>query len=256
MTADATPGAPCRVDTYQPDPAAAAAFYGALLGWRFDAPQDLPSGPYRLARRDGRVVAGIGQAPPGVPAAVWVTYVATDDLAAAVGRADAAGASVLVAPADGAGGRFAVLADPQGVAFAVWQGPGAELVAQPGAWVLGALHTPDPEGSTAFYGTVFGWRPESVPGTPLTLLRLAGHAGAPERGVPEDVVAVMTACVPGVPAHWAVSVRVEDVDATAASAARLGGGVLVPPADAGAQRTAVVADPQGGVIALVAPASA
>ena len=71
MSSFATPGAPCRVDTFQPDPAAAEHFYGELLGWSFDEPEHLPSGPYRRARREGRVVAGIGQAPPGPPVAVW-----------------------------------------------------------------------------------------------------------------------------------------------------------------------------------------
>lgn len=253
MTAYATPGAPCRVDTFQPDPAAAARFYGALLGWSFDDPEDPPSGPYRRARRDGRVVAGIAQAPPGVPDAVWSTYVATDDLHAALERAVAAGASVVVGPLEGSGGRFGVLTDPTGVAFCVWDGPGAELVAVPGAWAMSALHTPDPDAGAAFYGAVFGWRADPAPDAPLWFLRLPGYAGAPGRGVPDDVVAVMAPAGPGVPPHWAVSMRVDDVDATAALAAELGGTIVVPPVDAAAHRSAAIADPQGGVIALVAP---
>jgi predicted enzyme related to lactoylglutathione lyase len=58
---------------------------------------------------------------------------------------------------------------------------------------------------------------------------------------------------PGVPPHWAVSLRVDDVDATAALAAELGGTIVVPPVDAAGNRSAAIADPQGGVIALVAP---
>ena len=30
------PGVPCWVDTNQPDPEAAVAFYGGLFGWEFD----------------------------------------------------------------------------------------------------------------------------------------------------------------------------------------------------------------------------
>jgi predicted enzyme related to lactoylglutathione lyase len=256
MTPSATPGAPCRVDTFQPDPAAAARFYGALLGWSFDDPQELPSGPYRRARREGRAVAGIGQAPSGLPAAVWSTYVATDDLAAAVERAVRAGASVVLGPVEGSGGRMAVLTDPAGVAFSLWDGPGAELVAAPGAWAMSALHTPDPEAGAAFYGAVFGWQAHAVADAPLWFLRLPGYAGAPARGVPADVVAVMAPTGPGVPPHWAVSLRVDDVDATAAAAVALGGTTVVAPVDAAANRTAAIADPQGGVIALVAPVAA
>lgn len=253
MTPHATPGAPCRVDTFQPDTAAAARFYGQLFGWTFDDPQDLPSGPYRRARREGRVVAGIAQAPLGLPAALWSTYVATDDLAAAVARATGAGASVPVGPVEGSCGRFAILTDPAGIAFGLSEGPGAELVAVPGAWALSALHTPDPAAAAAFYGAAFGWRADPMPDAPLWFLRLAGHAGAPGRGVPDDVVAVMARAMPGVPPHWAVSMRVDDVDATAARAGELGGTIVVAPVDAGANRSAAIADPQGGVIALVAP---
>jgi predicted enzyme related to lactoylglutathione lyase len=253
MTSFDSLGVPCRIDTFQPEPAAAASFYGDLLGWTFDPPLDLPFGPYRRARRHGRVVAGIGQAPPGLPAAVWSTYVGTSDLAAAVARATAAGARVAVGPLDGADGRFAVLTDPAGVAIALWDGPGTELVAVPGTWALSAPHTPDLEAGAAFYANVFGWRADRVPGAPLWFLRLPGHAGAPGRGVPDDVVAIMTPATPAVPPHWSVSFRVGDVDATAAAAVELGGTIVVAPVDAAGQRTAAIADPQGGVIALVAP---
>jgi uncharacterized protein len=253
MTSYATPGAPCRVDTFQPDPAAAVRFYGELLGWSFDEPEDLPSGPYRRARREGRVVAGIAQAPPAVGVAVWSTYVATDDLNAALKRAVGAGAAVVLGPVAGSGGRFGVLTDPTGVAFCIWHGPGAELVAVPGAWAMSALHTPAPDASAAFYRAVFGWRADPMPDAPLWFLRRPGYAGAPGRGVPDDVVAIMAPAVPGVPPHWAVSMRVDDVDATAALAAELGGTIVVRPVDAAANRTAAIADPQGGVVALVAP---
>ena len=253
MTSRATHGAPCRVDTFQPEPAAAAQFYGALLDWTFDDREDLPAGAYWRARREGRVVAGIAQAPPGVSAAVWSTYVGADDLAAAVARATGAGASVVTGPVEGSCGRFAVLTDPEGIAFSVWEGRGAELVSVPGAWAMSALHTPDPDASAAFYGAVFGWRADPMPDAPLQFLRLPGYAGAPGRGVPDDVVAIMAPALPAVPPHWAVSMRVDDVDATAALAAQLGGTILVPPVDAAANRSAAIADPQGGVVALVAP---
>jgi predicted enzyme related to lactoylglutathione lyase len=253
MTSYARPGAPCRVDTFQPDPAAASRFYGELLGWSFDDPEDLPTGPYRRARREGRVVAGIGQAPPGLAGAVWSTYVATDDLNAACERGVASRASVVLGPVEGPDGGFAILTDPTGVAFSLWHGPGAELVAVPGAWAMSVLHTPDPEASAVFYRAVFGWRADAMPDAPLWLLRLPAYAGAPGRGVPPEVVAVMAPAAPPVPPHWAVSMRVEDVDATTARAVELGGTTVVPPVDAAANRTAAIADPQGGVIALVAP---
>ena len=118
---------------------------------------------------------------------------------------------------------------------------------------MSALHTADADASATFYGDVFGWQAEAMGDALLWFLRLPGYAGAPRRGVPADVVAVMAPAAPGVPPHWAVSMRVEDVDATAAAAVELGGTTVAPPVDVGANRSAAIADPQGAVIALVAP---
>ena len=69
------PGVPCWVDTTQPDPQAAVAFYGALFGWEFEnvMPAGAP-GEYHIARIGGRDVAAVGSQPEGAPpAAVWNT---------------------------------------------------------------------------------------------------------------------------------------------------------------------------------------
>jgi predicted enzyme related to lactoylglutathione lyase len=49
------------------------------------------------------------------------------------------------------------------------------------------------------------------------------------------------------PPHWGVTFAVDDADAIADSAAKLGGKVLVPPFDAPFVRMAVLSDPQGAV---------
>ncbi len=231
---DYPPGVPCWVDTLQPDPQAAAAFYGGLLGWEFD------DGPYRTARLDGRRVAGLGQAPPGLPA-FWTTYVRVEALESALARVTDAGGGVLVGPTEvGTDGRAAAIADPTGVAIGLCEGLGAEVVNEPGTWAMSALHTPNTEAASTFYAAVFGWETEAMPGTPLVLFRLG------------DVVAVMTPTEGDVPPHWAVNFRVEDVDAVAARAIELGGSLLMPPTDAPGFRNAVIADPQQGVIAVSA----
>src|SRR3712207_181518 len=96
---DYPPGAPCWVDTLQPDPQAAARFYGRLFGWQFDEPRPMPEtlgGDYLAARVGGRLVAGIGRLPDGTRAAVWTTYIRVESVDAALARvADAGGALVL-----------------------------------------------------------------------------------------------------------------------------------------------------------------
>ena len=69
------PGVPCWVDTSQPDPEAATAFYGGLFGWEFEnvMPPDAP-GRYFLARRtaatsprSARSPTERRRPPPGTP---------------------------------------------------------------------------------------------------------------------------------------------------------------------------------------------
>jgi uncharacterized protein len=259
-------GVPCWVETFQPDPRAAAQFYGQLLGWQFDEPTSMPGGldgEYLAARIAGRLVAGIGQAPASAPAALWSTSIRVDSVEAALTRVTDAGGAVVVGPLQaGRDGRQAVATDPAGVAFGVWQPAqrmGAELVNEPGTWAMSALHTPSPERARSFYGTVFGWQLQPVPGAPLALWRLPGYAGGGHgHAIPDDVVAVMTPIDESgeVPPHWAVNFCVDDVDTTARHATALGGRRLLPPMDTPGFRNAVVADPQQGVIAISAARSA
>src|ERR1700747_3193107 len=63
------PGVPCWIDTSQPDPRAAVAFYSELFGW--DCENVLPPGSpgeYFIARLDGCDVAAGGPRPAGCPA--------------------------------------------------------------------------------------------------------------------------------------------------------------------------------------------
>ena len=255
-------GVPCWVDTFQPDPAAAAQFYGPLLGWTFDTPVTMPSGmagEYLTARRGGRLVAGIGQAPAALESAVWTTYIAVDDVDETAARVDAAGGSHILGPtAAGGDGRMAVLTDPAGVAFGIWQAGArqcAERVNEPGSWTMSALHTPAPELSATFYGETFGWQLERGPDAPIAFWRLHGHVGGePGQPMPRDVVAVLAPIEAGdpTPPHWSVAVLVADADATARQATELGGTVLLAPTDTPGFRSAVIADPQGGVVAVTA----
>jgi predicted enzyme related to lactoylglutathione lyase len=236
------PGVPCWVDTWRADADAAAGFYTQLFGW------EAARGEYSMFRLRGRDVAGLGER-AGVPAA-WTTYVwvaAADETAAKVVDA---GGTVVTEPFDSLdGGRIAIVADPAGATFGVWQPGehrGAELVNEPGAWAMSLLSTPDTEGAEAFYGAVFGWQTDDFGGA--TLLRLPGFVGGePSQPVPRDVVAVM---VPGEHAAWTPGFWVPDADAAAEIAARLGGTVIAPPADTGVGRTAVLADADGAVFSV------
>jgi uncharacterized protein len=236
------PGVPCWVDTWRDDADAAVGFYTDLFGW------EAARGEYSLFRLRGRDVAGVGAGAAGPPA--WTTYVWVDDADATATTAAAAGGSLIREPFDSLdGGRIALVADPAGAVFGVWQPGehrGAEVVNEPGAWAMSLLSTPDTDAATAFYGAVFGWQTEDFGGA--TMWRLPGYVGGePQQPVPRDVVAVMTA---GERAGWTPGFWVADADAAAAKATELGGTLIVPPFDNGVGRTAVLADPAGAAFSV------
>lgn len=240
-------GAPCWVDTWQPDPRAAKDFYGQLFGWSFDDPVPMPSGldgDYYTARLHGQLVAGIGQAPPLSPPG-WITHVRVADLGESLARAEQAGGRRLGPSDPGPDDRFAVLADPAGVPFSLrqaGQNDGVELANEPNCWAMSSLHTPDVGQAQAFYGAMFDWELKSLPEVPFSLWLRSGR-----------VVAAVTATDGGeVPPHWSVNFAVGDADAIAEHAVALGGGILMAPVDTPGFRSAGISDPQGGVVAVSA----
>ena len=268
-------GVPCWVDTAQPDPEAAVSFYSGLFGWEFEdrMPADSP-GRYFVAQLRGRDVAAVGSQPEGLPATpVWNTYVWVDSADEATTKAKDAGGRVLVEPFDVLdAGRMAMLADPEGAAFCVWQAKehkGAQLVNEPGTWNFSELNTRDPDGAEAFYGALFGWELQTFDAGEgaFSFWRLSGYGDhLAERdpdlrrrqeadSAPEGFEDAVAALVPiagdsspeDTPAHWSITFAVDDADAVADTAAKLGGKVLAPPFDAPYVRMTVVSDPQGAV---------
>jgi predicted enzyme related to lactoylglutathione lyase len=260
-------GVPCWVDTSQPDPEAAVAFYSGLFGWDFeDAMPPGSPGKYFIARLRGRDVAAVGSQPEGgPPTATWNTYVWVDSADESAAKVLDAGGRVLMEPFDVMNaGRMAVVADREGAAFCVWQARdhrGSQIVNESGSLNFNGLNTRDPDGAKAFYASVFGWQTLELGGAEMW--RLPGYGefleetdpGLRERmaqsGAPEgfeDVVATLNPIADDQPAHWSVTFAVDDADATAARASELGGEVLVAPFDAPWVRMTVISDPQGATL--------
>ncbi len=122
-----------------------------------------------------------------------------------------------------------------------------------GAFVWHELMTTDTAAATAFYTSVVGWRARDsgMPGMDYTLM-MAGEAHAAGLMRQPAEAAAM-----GAPPGWIGHVEVDDVDASAAQAASLGGTVHAPGRDIpGVGRFAVIADPQGAVLCLFRGTSA
>ena len=257
------PGVPCWVDTSQPDPEAAVRFYEGLFGWEFeDAMPPGSEGKYFIARLRGGDVAAVGSIPEGAPPmAMWNTYIwvhSADDTAS---QATRAGGRALMEPFDVMdAGRMAVLADPQGATFCVWQAKdhkGAQIVNEAGSLNFNVLDTTDTEAAKGFYGAVFGWTTFelengefwalSAYGDHLEQLTPGIRKMTAEMGAAgfEDVVAAIRTIEGDAPPHWGVQFSTDDADSTAEKAEALGGEVVVPPVDVPWARITVIRDPQG-----------
>lgn len=103
------------------DPATAKAFYGAVFGWSFEDHEmgQMTYTEWKLGDAPAGGMADItGRVPDAVPAH-WMAYFAVDDADAAVETVKSSGGSVSFGPVDIPAGRFAMVADPHGAAFAV-----------------------------------------------------------------------------------------------------------------------------------------
>jgi predicted enzyme related to lactoylglutathione lyase len=262
------PGVPCWIDTSQPDPDAAASFYGDLFGWEMEdvMPPDA-DGKYFIGRIRGGDVAAVSSIPEGAPpAAMWNTYIWVESADETASKARDAGGTVMSEPFDVMdSGRMAVFADPEGAVLCVWQAKehkGAQVVNEHGSLNFNNLETRDPEGAKRFYGAVFGWETLALPGG-AEMWTLPGYGDhleqytpnirelTREAGGPEGFWDVVAAIVPlgddepDISAHWGVQFSVDDADVIAERATELGGRVVAPPVDLPWVRMTVIADPAG-----------
>jgi uncharacterized protein len=246
------PGTFCWADLTTTDQGAAKEFYGALLGWEA---VDMPVGDgafYSMQQVDGKVVAAIAGQPKqqrdaGVPPA-WNSYVSVADADAAVERAKELG-GIAHAPAFDVmqAGRMAVLQDPQGAFFEVWQPRehfGAALVNAPGALVWNELASPDFDASSAFYSGLFGWTIAPFEGSAQPYLAIKnGERNNGGIGQLDPATG---------PPRWLVYFGVEDIEAAVAKVGELGGTTVMGPMDIQIAKIAIALDPQGAVFALYA----
>ncbi|MGW2865297.1 VOC family protein [Streptomyces sp. NPDC001205] len=265
VTGPYVPGTPCWVDLMVPDQEAALDFYRDLFGWQGEVgPPE--TGGYAVCTLKGQPVAGImaamnpdGSKPDPMPPTVWTTYLATADLAATEKKCAGNGGQVMVPGMDVMTlGRMAVMSDPTGAVFGLWQAMdfrGAGIVNEPGAFIWSELNTADTDIAASFYSKTLG----------LTAAPLEGGGGYLALSAEGRTVGGMQALSgidglpPGTPSHWLTYFSVDDTDSTVDALVRAGGNILKAPFDMMAGRMAVVQDPQGGVFAVInatAPESA
>ena len=245
------PGTFSWADLATTDPEGAKGFYSELFGWRTSDDPIPGGGVYTMCRIGDKRVAAMSaqqdvEREQGIPPHWnnYVTVASADDTAA---RAKELGGQVLADPFDVMDvGRMAVIADPTGAVFCVWEPRthiGAERVNEPGCLTWNDLNTSDAEAAREFYGALFGWEFERAPTDEVEYWVIKN--GERSNG------GVMQVQQQGMPSVWLPYFGVEDVDAAKESAEAADASTLAPPRDVPAGRFSVLRDPQGAVFAVL-----
>ncbi|MFC5220776.1 VOC family protein [Streptomyces coerulescens] len=230
-----TEGIPCWVDAQLADVPAGRRFYGELFGWNFEEAYDSTV----WALLDGDRVAALSRKTDGRMPTVWTVYFATPDAAGLTGRIRDAGGQVVTSPTPvGADlGSAALVTDPEGAVFGLWQADGHTGFGRRheiGTFAWAELYARDTEVANTFYGGLFHDA-------------LFGPDAEPDfgRAAVEEVFPAM------MPPHFVVHFRVADCAGILGTVNRLGGRVQVPPFETSYGTVAVVTDDQGASFAVL-----
>lgn len=249
------PGSFCWIELATTNQTAAKVFYHQLLGWNVN---DFPMGPgevYSMFEVGGGSAGAAytmrkEQREQGVPPH-WMIYVAVENADASAQRAGELGGTILAPAFDVMDvGRMAVVRDPTGAVFSLWQAKRhiGLTVTGNNTFCWADLSTPDAEKASAFYTGLFGWR--------LTLdpADKSGYLHIQNNGVYIGGIPPAASRQPQTPPHWMAWFAVADCDAAAKIAVNEGGKTLYGPMTMEkVGRLAVAADPQGAVFGLITP---
>ena len=241
------------------EPDAAQRFYKELIGWGTQ-PFDGGDKPYTMWTNSEKPIGGLMElheeareagAPPH-----WIAYVAVADVKAIAGQVTELGGAILHPATDVPGaGSFAVLADPQGAVFAVYQAANesqsSDSAPGVGDFSWHELATSDYKGALQFYSKLFDWKAdEAMDMGEAGIYQIYGHGGVPLGGMfnkPNEM--------PG-PPMWLYYISVDDVNASVEKVKALGGQVINGPMEVpGGDLIAQCFDPQGAFFALHSKAS-
>jgi predicted enzyme related to lactoylglutathione lyase len=245
------PGTFCWIELATTDGEGAKKFYGELFGWEA---QDNPMGQdmvYTMLKLNGKDVGALyqkGEQMKDVPTH-WASYVCTTSADETAAKAKSLSGNVMMEPFDVAEhGRMAVITDPTGATFCIWQPKkhnGVGVKGETNSLCWNELLTNDTAKASDFYTKLFGWSTKADSGaTPYTeFINGDAHIGGMMKIQPQ---------MGPIPPHWGIYIAVDDCDATAQKAAALGARTYVPPMDIeNVGRFATLADPQGAAFSII-----
>ena len=248
------PGMFCWSELATSDTAGAKKFYTGLFGWTIKDMDIGPGGPYTILQLRGKDVGALYPMMPeqkssGMPPN-WLPYVSVKNADETLKKAETQGGKKVWGPMDVMDkGRMAVLQDPTGAHFAMWQPKshyGAQIVNEAGSMCWNELMTNNVDAAGRFYTQTFGWTTEQVGGLtgPYTLFKSGKDNAAGMMAITKEMGPM--------PPHWLVYFATDNCDRTASKAKELGAKIYMPPTDIpNIGRFAVCGDPQGAAFAFI-----
>jgi hypothetical protein len=246
-----------EITNYEPgttDPAAAKKFYQGLFGWQV---KDVPvgdGGTYSILLTDEKDVCALyskceEERKLGIPPH-WLAYISVTNADDTAKKTQNAGGKILSPAFDVLDvGRMAVLQDPTGAVFAVWQAKkhiGARVNELPGTVCWRELSTSNMDLAGKFYATVFGWTldAETFGSGSYSLLKMGeGTVGG-----------IITSPQKEIRSHWLTYWVTENLDKSIETAQALAARVIKPLTIVPEMcRFAVLSDPQGAQFAILQP---
>lgn len=248
------PGTFCWVDLGTTDTAAAKQFYSELFSWKSN---DIPAGEdnvYTIMQMDEKEVAALYALEPqqlseGVFPS-WMNYISVSNVDETAKKAESLGGKIVMASMDVMeAGRMAVLKDPVGAVFALWEPRkhiGAQLVNEPNSLCWNELYTDDIEACSKFYTELFGWSTDvqEMESMNYTVFMNGERSMGGMLQIPEEWGEV--------PPQWLAYFAVDNCESIVEKAKANGAAVQVPPTDIPEiGRFAILRDPQGASFSII-----
>ena len=223
-------------------------FYTKIFGWQYKSEDD-----YHFGYLDSKQVAGLFVMPDkfqkiGLPS-FWMSYISVTDIENVVHHAQQMGGMIEVKPTDFMGqGRIALIRDPAGAGFTVWEGTdlkGKDTTGIHGKMVWNELYVSDSKLVLDFYHTVLGWS--------FTLDRSYSGERYDIRNGDGTIIAAMEVIsneVKGKEEFWVPYFSVTDLDRALGQVVAEGGQILDHSQTVNGNQ-ALAKDPQGAAFMLV-----
>jgi predicted enzyme related to lactoylglutathione lyase len=228
----------------------AQGFFGELFGWKTnDVP--MPGGRYTMIVAAGGPIGGYTQPPP--VNTHWLSYLLVADARATAAQVASIGGTIAKpAFAIGEVATMALVVDPLGAAFALWQpnrvDDTGDYKGTPGTWIWNELYSDSPDRSATFYKAIGGFEVETM--------MMGGAGPGPNRyeilkSDGKRRAGIMK--LPGMPPHWMPYVQVANRDAVIEKAKKLGADLKTAETVPGIGRLAVFIDPLGAPLGILQP---